>query len=127
MRLSHAAASLAKACLACLRDPGHPFPEIIMPSPLQNSLGIVLVLALGACAEMKVGVPSKSAEGEPGACAADAHQDWVGKRVDVLNDVDLPEGARVLFPTTPATMDYREDRLNVSVDKADRITRVFCG
>jgi len=51
----------------------------------------------------------------------------VGKRIDVLNDVDLPQGTRVLFPTTPATMDYREDRLNVSVDKADRITRVFCG
>ena len=55
------------------------------------------------------------------------HQDWVGQRIDVLNDATLPEGARVLFPTTPATMDFREDRLNVAVDKADTITRVYCG
>ena len=45
----------------------------------------------------------------------------------MLNDVDLPEGARVLFPTTPATMDFREDRLNIEVDKADQIVRVYCG
>jgi hypothetical protein len=45
----------------------------------------------------------------------------------VLNDAELPAGTRVLFPTTPATMDLREDRMNVEVDKSDRITRVFCG
>lgn len=86
--------------------------------------GLALLLALGACAELQ-----KSGTGPMagGACPADAHQDWVGQRVDVLNDVDLPPGARVLFPTTPATMDYREDRLNITVDKADRITRVYCG
>ena len=33
----------------------------------------------------------------------------------------------MLFPTTPATMDFREDRMNVTVDKADTITRVYCG
>ena len=94
-----------------------------MPASVQSSLGIALVLALGACAEMKVAVPG----GPAGTCPADQHQDWVGQRVDVLNDVELPEGARVLFPTTPATMDYREDRLNIEVDKADRIARVYCG
>jgi len=88
--------------------------------------GLGLLVALGACAELqKPGGPGATAAG--GSCPADAHQDWVGKRVDVLNDVDLPQGTRVLFPTTPATMDYREDRLNVSVDKADKIARVFCG
>lgn len=91
------------------------------------SLGIVLVLALGACAELKPGAPGATGGTAAGTCPAEAHQDWVGKRVDVLNDVDLPEGARVLFPTTPATMDFREDRLNVAVDKADTITRVYCG
>lgn len=89
-------------------------------------LGLGLLVALGACAGLqKPGVPASEAAG--GTCPAADHQDWVGKRVDVLNDVDLPKGARVLFPTTPATMDYREDRLNISIDKSDRITRVFCG
>ena len=94
-----------------------------MSAPTQS---LVLVLALGACAEMSVGVPGEPGAA-PGSCAADAHQDWVGQRVDVLNDADLPEGTRVLFPTTPATMDYREDRMNVEVDKSDVISRVFCG
>ncbi len=89
-------------------------------------LGFALVLTLGACAEMQTALPgSDTAAG--GTCPADAHQDWVGKRIDVLNEVELPEGTRVLFPTTPATMDYREDRMNVTVDKADTITRVYCG
>lgn len=93
-----------------------------MTRPL--ALGLGLTLALGACAEMQ-SVAGGGAGG--GKCTADAHQDWVGQRVDVLNDVDLPEGTRVLFPTTPATMDFREDRLNVEVDKADKIVRVYCG
>jgi hypothetical protein len=86
--------------------------------------GLGLLVALGACAELQN--PDGTAAGG-GSCPAEAHQDWVGQRVDVLNDVDLPEGTRVLFPTTPAPMDYRDDRLNVAVDKTDRISRVYCG
>jgi hypothetical protein len=95
-----------------------------MPAPIQR-LGIALVLTLAACAEMRPGASDKAAE--PGDCPAAAHQDWVGHRVDYLNDIDLPEGTRVLFPTTPATMDFRADRLNIAVDKADTIARVYCG
>lgn len=88
-------------------------------------LGFGLFVALGACAELRNG------DGTPGtlsgACPADVHQDWVGQRIDVLNDVDLPEGTRVLFPTTPATTGFNEDRLNVTVDRSDMITRVYCG
>ena len=87
-------------------------------------LSLATILALGACAELKkeAGVAE-----EAGTCPAAGHQDWVGKRVDVLNDVTLPEPTRVLFPTTPATMDLREDRMNVEVDKSDKIVRVYCG
>ncbi len=88
-------------------------------------LGLGLLLALAACAQM--GNDKSGEAGQAGTCAAADHQDWVGKRVDVLNDVDLPEGTRVLFPTTPATMDYREDRMNVSVGKDDVISKVTCG
>ncbi len=88
-------------------------------------LGFGLALTLGACAEMG-GTGAGGLAGDD-ACRASDHQDWVGQRVDVLNDVDLPEGARVLFPTTPATMDYRAERVNVTVDKNDLITRVYCG
>jgi Peptidase inhibitor I78 family len=83
-----------------------------------------LPLALAACAEMQQG--AEAALGG-GGCPAEAHQNWVGQRVDVLNDAALPEGTRVLFPTTPATMDHRPERMNVEVDKSDTIARVYCG
>jgi hypothetical protein len=91
-------------------------------------LGLGLAMVLGGCV-MKQGFTNQSDAGivPAGSCAAGQHQDWVGQRVDVLNEVTLPEGTRVLFPTTPATMDVREDRMNVEVDKSDMIARVYCG
>lgn len=93
---------------------------------LGAGLAIGVALALSACSQGGDGKAGVAAD-KASTCPAADHQDWVGKRVDVLNDVDLPEGTRVLFPTTPATMDYREDRMNVSVGKNDIITRVYCG
>lgn len=90
-----------------------------MTRPVPILLG--LVLGLGACAELQ------QAAGGGDACGAGAHQDWVGKRVDALNDVELPEGARVLFPTTPAGDETDPARLNVTVDRSDTITGVYCG
>ena len=91
---------------------------------LIHLLGPFLVLSLGACAGMQ-------GTGEPGApagtCPAKAHQDWVGNRIDYLNDIDLPEGTRVLFPTTPASDDVNPARLNVKVGKGDVIEGVYCG
>ena len=83
--------------------------------------------ALGACSELQNAGAGGPQGAMGGSCPANMHQDWVGQRIDVLNDVELPEGTRVLFPTTPATMDHREDRMNVVVDKSDRISRVYCG
>ena len=86
-------------------------------------LGLGAALALGACA----GLELPRLPGTGPACPAADHQDWVGQRVDVLNTVDLPQGTRVLFPSTPATMDENPARLNVAVDRSDTITRVYCG
>lgn len=91
-------------------------------------LALGLAVALAGCVVKQGGNDRAGAPSvEEGTCAAAEHQDWVGKRVDVLNDVALPEGTRVLFPTTPATMDFRPERMNVEVDKSDTIARVFCG
>ncbi len=102
-----------------------------MPSTRLLPLLALSAAALAACAELKkdAAATGDAMKGmaETGTCPAAEHQDWVGKSVAVLNDAALPEGTRVLFPTTPATMDLREDRMNVEVDKADRITRVYCG
>jgi hypothetical protein len=91
-------------------------------------LGFGLVLVLGACVLKQNAIDDSGAAIVPaGSCAAGQNQAWVGQRVDVLNSVELPQGTRVLFPTTPATMDVREDRMNIEVDAADTITRVYCG
>jgi Peptidase inhibitor I78 family len=84
-----------------------------------------LALALAACAQLGANSPDAVAQGR--TCGADGRQDWVGQSVASLNDIDLPEGTRVLFPTTPATMDFNAERLNVAVDAADNISRVYCG
>ena len=89
-----------------------------------------LVLALGACdAVQQAAAPLTGDAGvsSPAACGADTRQEWVGQSVAALNDVELPPETRVLFPTTPATMDSNPERLNVAVDASDTITRVYCG
>ena len=98
-----------------------------MPAPTQ-CLGIVIALVPRRLRRAAVRRPGRrQGGGRWRTCPADSHQDWVGKRVDYLNDIELPEGSRVIFPTTPVTMDFREERLNVEVDKSDTIARVFCG
>lgn len=101
-----------------------------MPSPALPAAALVLAVALAACTP-KPGTDAPGGAAAPSTgkdtCGAAALQGYVGQRIDALNDVDLPEGARVLFPTTPATMDQREDRLNVKVGKDDKIADISCG
>ena len=82
-----------------------------------------LALALTACAEMQKGAGTKAAGG---TCPAADHQDWVGQSLGAVSP-QFPENTRLLLPGAAATMDYREDRTNVEVDKADKVTKVYCG
>ncbi len=86
-------------------------------------VGLGLLLALGACAEMQKGMAPGTAAG---ACPAAEHQDWVGKSLGSVSG-QFPENTRLLLPGAAATMDFREDRTNVEVDKSDTVTKVFCG
>jgi hypothetical protein len=97
-----------------------------MPRITRHS-AMALVLALGACNQMGDGGGEAVAVADENACGASEYQSFVGQRVDALNEVDLPDGARVLFPTTPATMDYNAARLNISIGGNDLIERAFCG
>jgi len=93
----------------------------VTPTP-----ALILALALGACTQTGDGGEAVVVGGAD-ACGAADYQRFVGQRVDALNDVDLPDGARVLFPTTPATMDFIETRLNITIGGNDLIERAFCG
>ncbi|HMQ92003.1 MAG TPA: I78 family peptidase inhibitor [Amaricoccus sp.] len=91
---------------------------------------LILLLALGACNQIPgAAVPEGPAEvvAGDGSCGAEAYQAYVGQRIDALNDVALPDDKRVLFPTTPATMDFVPGRLNIAVDKSDTISKIYCG
>ena len=91
---------------------------------------LILLLALGACNQIPgAAVPEGSAAvaSGDGSCGAESYQAYVGQRIDALNDVALPDDKRVLFPTTPATMDFVPGRLNIAVDKSDTISKIYCG
>ena len=99
-----------------------------MTAPAPRS-ALILLLALGACNQIPGAVAPEGADvaAGNGSCGAEGYQEYVGQRIDALNDVALPEDKRVLFPTTPATMDFAPGRLNIAVDKSDMITRIYCG
>jgi hypothetical protein len=84
-----------------------------------------LVLALSACAQMSPEGEDVAALG--GDCGASARQDLVGQSFTLLNNADLPEDARVLFPGAVVTQDFVPGRLNITIGTDDRIDRVYCG
>lgn len=59
-------------------------------------------------------------------CGADQVQDLVGQMVDDSRDRFGPD-ARIIPPNSPITKDYRRNRLNVDLDEAGLITRIWCG
>jgi hypothetical protein len=83
-----------------------------------------LALALSACAELQKGTGPDAAL--KGTCPAADHQDWVGQSLASVNAA-FPENTRLLLPGAAATMDYRPDRMNVEVDKSDKVTKIYCG
>jgi hypothetical protein len=104
-------------------------------APMLRPISVVsagLLFALAACsnfdplddAAAEGGLAAMPGEGE---CGLAEFQGYVGQSIAALNTVDMPADARVMFPTTPATMDFNAARLNVAVDSSDTITRVYCG
>jgi hypothetical protein len=65
-------------------------------------------------------------------CQADPGQEYVGRAAsdEVVALVQSATGAktvRVLKPGMAATMDFRDDRLNLQLDEHDVIVKVSCG
>ena len=85
------------------------------------------LIALAACTDERPGHPGLMRE-----CRAGAAQRFVGApwRPDLERRAQRATGARtvrVLRPGQAATMDYRQDRLNVRVDARNFITGLDCG
>ena len=87
--------------------------------------GLGLVLALAACAELQNG---QARQGAAGTCPAAEHQDWVGQSLDVRSSAALPgEHPPAACRAPRRRWTTARTGLNVEVDKADKVTKVYCG
>jgi hypothetical protein len=74
-----------------------------------------------------VPIESETIPPRPSECDVTAYQNLKWLDADVLKTRDLPAGTRVIGPNMAVTMDFRQDRLNFSIGKTNRIERIFCG
>lgn len=90
---------------------------------------IALALTLAAC--MPDAPPDKAPPPPPepttDACGASELQSLVGGPASVLETMKFGKQVRIIRPGMAVTMDYREDRLNIEIDKRETITRIACG
>ncbi|GGD92068.1 hypothetical protein GCM10011515_09700 [Tsuneonella deserti] len=111
---------------------------LIKRSDFGITTGIPLVsdeveLDLTAAFERTAGEPEPAAEPPANACRADKANAWFGKKAtpEVRAAVQAATGAksiRWLYPDSVVTMDYRSDRLNVTMEKGtDVIRSARCG
>ncbi|NEX46236.1 I78 family peptidase inhibitor [Pseudotabrizicola algicola] len=61
------------------------------------------------------------------SCGATALQGLVGQPASALETMRFGTDTRVIRPDMAVTMDYRAERLNIDIDRAERISRVYCG
>ena len=76
--------------------------------------------------------PVDRAPGEGGSCTTDGTAEFVGQRATTAIGTEIirRSGARTFQwvpPETAVTMDYREDRIRVSYDRAMAISGISCG
>ncbi len=86
---------------------------------------LLMVLLLASCTpDVQPGpVPPP---GQTTQCGAAELQDLVGQPATVLETMRFAPPTRIIRPGQPVTADYREDRLNIEIDGAGRISRVYC-
>lgn len=90
-------------------------------TPSRRSLFALAGLALGGAALSRAAL----ANGETPSSAEAAE---TAKPAPTLSSADmLGKRLRVITPGQMVTMDYSEDRINIEVDTASKITRVYVG
>lgn len=100
--------------------------------PLLNSAAVAAALSLTACSSAPPATAEAPAKPGSGTCNAEPVQWAIGQEGNQANmgRIWRESGAGLIRPIGPnqaVTMDYREDRVNVSLDAANRITKVTCG
>ncbi|MCB6177743.1 hypothetical protein LHP98_06315 [Rhodobacter sp. Har01] len=96
-----------------------------MISPLRPLVlcAALVPLILAACVTEMPGPPDPMEQ----SCGAEGLQGLVGQYRGVLAAMTFKGPVRVIEPGMAVTMDYSPSRLNIELDAAGRITRVYCG
>lgn len=82
---------------------------------------LLFPLLLAACEPFE-DPPDQNAD----ACGAAGYQSLVGAQIAAVTlPADL--NARVIYPDTVVTLEFNPKRLNIAVNAAGRIERVYCG
>lgn len=61
------------------------------------------------------------------SCNEDTFAPLVGRSLDVLQTIEIPEKTRVIAPGAIITMEYLPQRLNVEHNDSGIITKAWCG
>ncbi|WP_028967090.1 I78 family peptidase inhibitor [Sphingomonas phyllosphaerae] len=96
---------------------------------MKRAIGLVTLLALGACAKPAAPIAAAAAPGVQ--CDANAVESLVGRMAaDVTADAQKRSGARFVRSYRSGdmlTMDFRPDRLNIERDAAGKVVKFSCG
>lgn len=91
-------------------------------------LMVLALLAVSGCtAPMSDNQRSPFPVGEADTCDGNQYASLVGQDATALERVLILGQVRVIRPDTAITMDFRTERLNFVIDRADRIARIYCG
>ena len=96
-----------------------------MRHPVTITLGALLFMT--ACTPEAPPVSATAPTPAEDACGAADLQGLLGQPVTGQDFTGSAGAQRIMAEGSPMTMDYRHDRLNVTYDDADRITRIWCG
>ncbi|WP_157937723.1 I78 family peptidase inhibitor [Oceaniglobus roseus] len=101
---------------------------------MQTTHGISIVAAglvlLGGCVAQNGTTPPPTGQppaAEGGSCGASGYESLVGTNIAAVTLPDRGRDMRLIRPGDAVTMDFRETRLNIEIDDAGVIQRVYCG
>jgi hypothetical protein len=91
---------------------------------MNRLLMLCLLGGLGACTQ----APPAPVHGDAklGSCGAAGFQGLVGQSNAALQNVKLPQDARIIGARDAVTMDYRPTRLNFEIGADNRIAKISC-
>lgn len=91
----------------------------------RSFLILALFASLAACRDEDNGTTTENED----ACNASGYQSLIGQDETAVTQAGIEPGrkARVFGPGDAVTMDFVPDRINVELDEAGQVVRVYCG